>query len=154
MALFHKLHIYDRINYFAHLDTTGAVTHAMINATTLLSSSTTRISAVSPTTQKTSNRASNTAPSIRQTTFQNILRTASSHSTTSASLQKTKTQSPLGREKNITVMMSSDEDKVSVEITPDVKIELPVGSHVIVIRGCVYRVEVMKKRGLSIVCVT
>ena len=90
--------------------------------------------------------ASKTAPSIMPTSFENILRATSSWSTTDASLQKTTTQSPLCREKKITVMMSSDEDKVLVEITPDVKTELPVGSHAINIRGCVYRIEVMKKR--------
>ena len=119
----------------------------MINATTVLSLSTTRIRAASATTQKTSTSASKIGPPIRPTTFQNILRTTSSQSTSSASLQKTTTQSPLCREKYITVMMSSDEDKVLVEITPDVKTELPVGSHVIIIRGCVYRIEAMKKRG-------
>ena len=119
----------------------------MINATTVLSSSTTRIRTASATNQKTSESASKTAPSKTTTTSMNVLRTSSSWSTTDATLQKTTTQSPLCREKNITAMMSSDEDKVSVEITPDVKTELPVGSHVIIIRGCVYRIEVLKKQG-------
>ena len=66
--------------------------------------------------------------------------------TTTATTPTTTSRAPC-QDRNMTVYVTSDDERALVEITPDDRNELPIGRYVLYRAGCTINVNVMKNGG-------